>query len=382
MENVNKLNGCYGCRVCELKCPINCITMKENEKGFLTPVVDQNKCVNCGVCLRCCQVLSDYRNSNIKQCYVLQSKEKKNLEKSASGSFFCTVAKKAYKNDINIFGCLYDSELNPIIQKVSSYDDIENMCGSKYVESDVLKTYEEVENLLKNEESVIYAALPCQIAGLKKYLNREYDKLITIDLICHGTPSRKLFKKYIQYLEKKHNRKVKNIVFRSKKNIQWGRFVEKIVFENKKIIGPSNLDLYYSAFFSNNAFKDSCYSCTYAKNKKVSDITIGDAWGEKLSKNDSKGLSCIIINNQKGIDFFENYKDLFLLKDTDFESLAKNNKQLLQPSKKINKKDFYKDIDKKDFVSFMNSNEIFITKKGFKMVKFKIKYFINKLIKL
>lgn len=248
MKNVNNLNECYGCRVCELKCPANCVTMIENKKGFLIPKVDENTCINCSVCIKHCQVFSEYKKNTIKQCYVLQSKNKNNLEKSASGSFFYTMAQKAYEAKINIFGCLFDSELNPVIKKATTCDDIENMCGSKYVESDVLKTYEEVENLLINGEAVIYTALPCQVAGLKKYLNREYDKLVTIDLICHGTPSRKLFRKYIQYLEKKYNSKVKNIIFRNKKNIEWGRYVEKVMFEDKEIIMPSNLDLYYSAF--------------------------------------------------------------------------------------------------------------------------------------
>lgn len=381
MKNVNNLKGCYGCRVCELKCPTNCISMKENKNGFLSPIVEEDKCVGCGICIKKCQVFSE-KNKPLKDLsYVLQSKEIDNLEKSASGSFFYTVAKTAYEDNVNVFGCIFDEQLKPIIKKALSIDDIEKMCGSKYVESDVLDTYAEVEQLLKDDKAVIYSGLPCQIAGLKNFLMKDYDNLVTIDLICHGTPSRKLFNNYIEYLEKKYNDKVKNIVFRSKKNIPWGRYAEKIVFSKKEILVPSNVDLYYSAFFSNNAFKDSCYSCVYAKGNKVSDITIGDAWGEKLSNVDSKGLSCIIINSNKGNIFFEKYKDLFKYKNTTFESLAKNNKQLLEPSQRTKSINFYKDIDKKDFVEFMRMNDVVITKKYLKLLKFNLKLFINKYIK-
>lgn len=379
MKNILKIQNCYNCSVCSFVCPTNCIDMEKQESGFLIPKVDTKKCIECGLCLKKCPSYSTGQKRIFDECYILKSKDKGVLDYTASGGVFATIALCLFEKGWSIFGCVFNDDMQAVIKEAHSLNDVKKMCGSKYVSSDATTSYIEVKRRLLEGKNVFFSGLPCQCGALKKYLGKEYDNLITFDLICHGTPSQKLFDKYILSIEKKYKCKVIECNFRTKRYTNWGEYVLEITLENNKhILIPANLDLYYQVFFSNKSFRHSCYNCQYALNQRESEVTIGDAWGMALSSDDYRGLSCLIVNNMKGNAFFNSISVLFDYKKVTFNQLKENNHQLYRPSfDSRNDNDFYENIDVYDFEQFCSHKGIKINKPIFNKVKYKVKLILK-----
>lgn len=357
-------NQCYSCRSCEQICPRHCISMKETKEGFLYPYVASEFCVDCGVCLSHCPAhefpKSEVGDSSFIQIYyAIKLKNKTEILKSSSGGAFAGFAKKIIAQGGYVFGSAFADDFSVAHCYVDSFDELEKLKGSKYVESNTCNTYSEVWELLKKGKTVLYSGCPCQIAGLRKFLGKDYDNLFTLDLICHGTPSRKLFKKYIAWLETKLKENIIYYSFRDKQTGGWSCGGKTKTKTRTKTINGFN-DPYYSSFLKSFTYKMSCYNCTYADiNRRPGDITIGDFWGvpyfypKFYSK---KGVSEIIINSQKGKSLFESVSNVFEILPITKEQAEYQNGNLVQPTKMpVRRKSVYNGIDELPLNEYMKS---------------------------
>ena len=361
IEKLNR-NDCCGCSSCAQKCPKNAITMQENEEGFLYPVIDKEKCVNCGLCSKACPQLNDVKglDDGYPKAYAMRNKNNEELSKSSSGGIFSILANYVIEKDGIVFGAAYDENLNINHIKATSKEELNPIRSSKYVQSNINDTYKEAEVALKDGQYVLYTGTPCQIAGLNTYLGKEYDKLITADLVCHGVPSQELFHKYIDYLSDKFKSRVIEYNFRSKEKKGWG-LVSKVTTEDGKVrfIEP-DFDPYYSNFLECVTYRENCYQCHYTNYNRVSDITMADYWGineihPQFYK--EEGNSLVLINNDKAERLIEELKDTMDFMPTDLDKAASHNKNLIEPSKKSVKRELaYKGIKEKESKTFIKEN--------------------------
>lgn len=344
-------NECCGCSSCVQKCPKNAISMIENEEGFLYPIIDKEKCIDCGLCSKVCPQLKEIEKSdeNYPKAYAMYNKNEDELSKSSSGGIFSVIANYVLENDGVVFGAAYDENLNVNHIMIDNKNELGKIRSSKYVQSNICNTYKETEELLKKGKIVLFTGTPCQIAGLNSYLIKEYDNLITCDIVCHGVPSPKLFQKYLKYLSNKFNSKVKSYNFRSKEKKGWG-LLSKVVTEDGKIryIEP-DFDPYYSNFLESNTYRECCYKCHYTNYNRVANLTLADYWGinsihpEFYSEN---GRSLILVNNSKGKKIIDKVCDKIEKIETNIDIAANRNKNLKEPSHRTEKRDrIYKDID-------------------------------------
>lgn len=332
MEQVYKeKKDCTGCSACYSICPKGAIIMVQDEKGFKYPLINKEKCVNCGMCVKVCPI----KNSNKTQIenqkvYAAKNKSLNIRLKSSSGGAFEELAKYIIQEKNGcVFGVAFDEEKRAKHIKIEDVEQIKLLQTSKYVQSDVNNTYEEVRNELLKDRYVLYSGTPCQIAGLlntlRSIINKE--KLITCDIVCHGVPSPKILNDYQRFFEKKYKSKIKNINFRYKNEKEPQNFL--VQFEGgKKYIKKLSKDIYYKLFIRNFTLRESCFNCKFSNTNRVSDITLGDFWGIKKTINnfdDNKGVSLVILNTNKGKDIFENIQDKF-------EFTESNLKDCLQPS--------------------------------------------------
>lgn len=372
---ITSKDKCCGCRNCENICPQNAISMVKDSEGFSYPVVDKDKCINCGLCARKCPLLNINKNNEFKKiCYAAKSKNDKIQKMGSSGGVFGQFASYIINNDGFVCGAIMTDEM--LVKHIITNEkkDLIKLYGSKYVFSDLENLFLKIRKILDDNKLVLFCGVPCQVNALNSFLSKKYDNLITVEIICHGVPSPLLFQKYIKYLENKNNFKILNYEFRNKKASAWGTFKGLITYEKngicrEKIIN-ADFDKYFANFLKAEGYRESCYNCLFASENRNADFTIGDFWGiEKIKPKmlDNNGVSEIIINSKKGVDFFEKIKDNFEYEDVSFEDIIKYNGQLSHPSKRSNKRDsWYKNID--------NENEYF--------KNLKIEHSINDYIKI
>lgn len=357
---------CTGCTACVEICPNKCIKMVEDEHGFFYPIKDSKLCINCGLCKKVCPILNNIvkTTSLFKQkVYALESNNEKLVLKSSSGGAFSTIAEAFCKQgDYYIFGARFDENLNVIHDYISNIKDIEIFRKSKYVQSNLRNSYSLVEKFLKDNKKVLFTGTPCQIAGLKSYLGRDYDNLLLVDLVCHGVPSQKIFDMYIQEIEKKYNKKVKFVQFREKVKMKNGRFNSrniKLVFNNDKVIIEDSLKNAYLRGFQNALFyRSSCGKCQFANPNRLSDITIADCWGIQNIYKDidvHKGISMVVVNTKKGGSLINEFYKKCKLKELDIDFAIKNNAQFSSPAKfHKNRNYFFENFEKIDFSKLVN----------------------------
>lgn len=354
---------CTGCQACRQICPHNAIDIIEDEEGFLFPIKNAN-CTNCKLCINICPIINDVkRNENLKESivYLFRHNDENVIEKSSSGGAFTAIVQDFYDDNCVIFGAEYSDGFKVIHSYVQDINDLDKFRKSKYVQSDVKNTYVEAKNFLISGKKVIYTGTPCQIAGLKNYLGRDYSNLLCIDLICHGAPSYKVFRKYLEFLHKKYNSKVKEITFRKRTTEQekWNSRNISILFCNNKCIIQNSLENeYLNAYHRALNYRKSCSNCKFASVERNSDITIADCWGiENLYKDIDvhKGYSMVIINTQKGNELFDKIKKHQEVKPLSIDFAISSNAQFSQPAKfHKNRKMFFENLDKLQFDKLVN----------------------------
>lgn len=355
MIEIKDKKKCCGCGACFNICPKNAIKMISDKEGFLYPKVDTEKCIKCGLCKKVCPILNDNRNNNFynpKQ-YAAWSNDDKNRLSSSSGGLFYELANFILTNNGVVFGAGFDNELNVIHKVANNVEDLFELKCSKYVQSNLNDCYLNVKEMLSSEYKVLFVGTPCQVAGLYSFLrNKEYKNLYTIDFVCHGVPSPKVYRKHLSELESKFNCKAQHVYFRDKSN-GWKKFNFKVEFENNKIY-KKNLceDLFIRGFLKNMYLRPSCHECKFSKIPRVSDITLGDFWGINSISNkldDDKGTSQVLINSDKGKYLFDSVFSNIFISEVDLEFGKKVNPCLISsvnPDK--NRDKFFKDLDKND----------------------------------
>jgi len=351
MIDLTSKNECTGCQACRLLCPNHCITMDTDDAGFQIPLIDRANCADCGLCVSRCPESSRMifpQNDCIKVLAARRYIDDKLLSKSSSGGVFVGIARKVLETPGNaVFGCAFDANMVARHICVTDIKDIAPLQSSKYVQSDTGDTYLQTRTLLEEGKTVFYTGTPCQIAGLYAFLEKDYDNLLTADLICHGVPSPLLFKRYINRLSKKFGENVINYNFRSKDKNGWGlNLILETETRTKAIMWQT--DPYYLSFLENRTLRECCYICKYASHHRVADITLGDFWGIELEHPefyDRSGVSVILVNTTKGDNFFETVYNDFDIIESDFEKVVKKNMNLRKPSPRSKLRDIaYKNI--------------------------------------
>lgn len=333
---------CTGCSACFNVCPKQAISMQSDELGNIYPVIDKSKCINCGLCKKICPQLHDIPSIKPQKTYALYSKDVKKRMASTSGAAATIFGENIIANGGIVYGVsnlYFNNEFKFI--RIDNTKDLYKIKGSKYVHAHVGTTFKGVKKDLIAGKIVMFVGTPCQVAGLKSFLMKDYDNLITVDIICHGVPSQQLFfeqlKQYgINYSE------IYEVSFRNNE-----RYCLTIYDKNKEKIfsKTSSLIPYFRNFLQGNIFRENCYSCKYAKSERISDITIGDFWGLdnncKIKDDINKGISLVLVNSPKGLKLFENIKSKCVFEERTLEEAVNGNKQLQHPMSKNRKYDIY-----------------------------------------
>ena len=324
---------CFGCGLCKNKCPYNAIEFIENSEGFLYPQIIKEKCKNCGICYNVCPAINSIDNHNEfkEECYMTISKDKVIYKNSASGGFATCLSEYVITNLQGVvYGCNLDDNGNVKHIRVDNNKDLVKLQDSKYVQSNILDIFKKVKEDASNKK-VLFIGTPCQVEAIEKYLNRkELDNLITCDLVCHGVPSPKLFKNYLNYLSKKYNRKVKDYRFRNKTTFDKCGFRGKLKIAQKDKYFFAEEDIYYRDFLEEKNYRLSCYNCKYKVNKRVGDFTIGDvnSWENYYDFYPELASSLVIVNNSKAKNLFDELEQKLFVKEISLEKEKKINKAL------------------------------------------------------
>lgn len=358
MNNIEKIGDlCFGCRSCEQSCPKHCITIQENDEGFLYPFIDLSACVECGLCLKKCPANDvDVHRNQPKHVYGARNKEDASIMKSASGGISDVAATYILNRNGIVFGAAYDDGLHVHHIEVKDIKDKYKIQSSKYVQSNLEHTYSKAKAYLDQDRFVLFTGTPCQISGLYAFLQKDYEKLYTLDLICHGVPSPKLFDSYIQYQSKKLKEPVTSFDFRSKEKRGWATQY-KITTEHHTKSDLLALDKYGKHFMDGDCYRMSCYQCPFANLNRVGDLTIGDFWSVSQTHKEfysDKGVSSVFVNTEKGQALFNEIKDDVYHIDSTVEKALMKQGNLVGPTKYTSaRKDFYKNIGSSDFFENM-----------------------------
>lgn len=335
---ISNTTDCTGCNACVQRCPRNCITLEENQYGFVYPKADETNCISCNLCNAVCH-LTNYKSTtkNIPSAYAAVNKENNIVLKSTSGGVFSAIAEKILSDSGVVYGCAFNDELKPQHMRVDNIEQLNLLYGSKYIQSDIGNCYIDILKDLNEKRTVFFTGTPCQVAGLKTFLGKNYDNLFTADLICHGVPAYAYFRKFIKWYEEKYNCKVTDYSFRSKDNAGWSLAGTCTIDKNskkttKKVFYFDNY--YYHYFLNGDIYRDSCYNCKYANIHRPGDFTLGDFWGIekiKLNFNIENGCSLLLVNSPKGKELLEKINIVFQEMPLDFA--VHNNEQLHAPCK-------------------------------------------------
>lgn len=319
---------CTGCRACEKLCPQNAIEMREDERGFLYPHIDYEKCIKCGICKSRCPINHVEKKHNI-EAYAAFNKDEKIRKQSSSGGVFTLFAEHVIDKKGVVFGVAFDNDFKVEHIKIEKKEDLAKLRGSKYLQSNTKNTYIEAKKVLEQGRLVYYSGTPCQIEGLYAYLGKDYENLITQDVICHGVPSPKIWESYLKY----KNRKIEKINFRSKEDCTWQNFEISFEYNDYKENMHHDEDVYMKLFLKDIILRESCYNCSFKKENRIADITLADFWGiDNVAShlNDQKGTSLLIVHSNKAEALKNAVLNKMIIEKVDFYEAIKHNPSMIK----------------------------------------------------
>lgn len=355
MIKITDKSKCCGCEACSQICPKKCITMKPDEEGFMYPIVDESICINCGLCEKTCPELNLQENKNPIDVFAAINPNAEIRLKSSSGGVFFYLAEKIINQGGAVIGACYDKNWRVKHEVAYTLDDVQKMRGSKYVQSRMNDVYLQTKKLLQNGIPVLFSGTSCQIMALKLFLNKEYDKLLAVELIGAGVPSPLLWSKYLKeevypkINSSQPSQEISNIEFREKSK-GWKNF--RIVISSKRatthIVSDFNYEnSFFSCVLKRAVQRYSCYSCPAKAGRSNSDITLGDFWNyqsDDIIVDDDRGVSVVLANTEKGIHFLEG---LTLTRREFGEVMMKNPASVKSGTCSVYRKNFYKRINHK-----------------------------------
>lgn len=394
---INDKTMCCGCTACANVCPQNCISMDADFEGFLYPVVDETKCVSCKKCEQVCPVSKPGMGEEygLTEAYCMRAQDRKIVENSTSGGFFSPLCEYVIKNQGIVIGaaCSDSKQIEHIVVSSDNSEMISRLRGSKYVQSYLGNIFSKVRELLNSGKLVCFSGTPCQVEGLLSFLGKKYGNLITVDMICHGVPSPKLWKKYVDYQEKKYHSAIKSISFR-KKTYGYHSGTMELIFENgKKYRGSARIDYMLKSFFSEISSRPSCYKCNFKSENHKSDFTIFDCWSAAELvhglKDDDKGYTNVFVNTKQGKVLLKKLKSEYKCYKIDLEEAVRLDGSMVRNSAVPHprRREYYKDIENEElsvhiqkFIPVFYKDYFIEAVKGY-MYKLKILNILKKLVK-
>lgn len=362
---------CTGCTACKVVCPKQCIRMKKNEEGFNQPIIDLESCINCNLCEAVCPVMNPLNVHKETSAYAIINKNEEERLNSTSGGFFSVLANYVLDNSGYVVGANYNVQY--VVQHIiiNNKEELYKLRGAKYSQSELRNIFNQVKELLDKNELVLFSGTPCQVGGLKAYLRKEYSNLITVDLICHGVPSPKVWKSYVEYRSNKDNngQLPLNINLRSKSS-GWSKYGYSVEFDygSHKYSNVNNQDLFMKVFIGDYCLRESCSNCVFKGIHRVSDFTLGDYWGvwDQLPEmDDNKGTSLVFIHSEKGKQLFDTLNDKVSHASIDVNKSIEMNPSMIRSSKaKDTRNDFLIEVNSENFDEIVNKYYVVNLSKG------------------
>lgn len=323
MIEINSKFDCCGCGACYQICPRQCITMSDDEEGFFYPIIEKNRCIDCGLCSIVCPIINPNEERTPISTFAASCIDEEIRLNSSSGGVFTLLSTEFLKENGVIFGAGFNWDWTVMHSWVETNNGLSKLRGSKYLQSRIGDTFIQTKKMLEDGRQVLYSGTPCQIAGLKNFLKKDFENLLTVDFVCHGVPSPKVWLTYLEntisyYRNKYEGRKINidSISFRDK-HLGWKKYSFVLAFSIMDVNGlkkscahsePFMKNTFMKGFLANLYLRPSCYCCPVKKLKSGSDITIGDFWGiEKVMPDfyNDKGVSLVLINTNKGYNVFK-----------------------------------------------------------------------------
>ena len=354
IDQVGREN-CSGCSLCSLICKAKSITMQEDAEGFLQPVINRDTCIDCGACYKLCPSKEVDTTEKTPLFFSAVSKDKQLLKKSSSGGVFITLASFIIEQGGYVCGCVFNEDMVAVHICTNDMVEVKRMIGSKYVQSNISLCLLEVKRLLKEDRRVLFTGTACQVAAVQRYTNNP-SNLYCVDILCHGVPSPLYFRKYVDYLQKKHRGKLSKIEFRNKDKRGWGSEHRTYYEIEKNGIAKGYrpaIPSYFCAFFWGLNLRESCYNCKFTGTSRNSDITIGDFWGSwnYFKQSFKEGISIVSINGDKGKELFAFVRDSFeQCYEIPIQNAKGSNTNFYHPTVKPSTRDgFYRGISMKSY---------------------------------
>ena len=318
---------CSGCGACYAKCPTSAITMAPDELGFLYPKIDEDKCINCGLCRKICPSANKFLDDGkYPSAYAVVNKDDEIRMKSSSGGVFSLIAENILAKGGVVFGAAFEEDLSITHIKCDSRDQLDRLRGSKYSQSKTADVYKEVRRCLDDGVDVLFTGTPCQIEGLYAFLGRDYDNLFTQDIICHSVPSPSVWRNFVS--EYSRGRRLGNIFFRDK-TYGWDHYSMRLEYmDGKSELILSNKNEFMKGFINGVYARNSCSLCSGRKIHRKADITLGDFWGVQnvdSDFNDNKGVSLVMVHSEKGEGLLRPLGERAIIRKVDFEQSIKSN---------------------------------------------------------
>lgn len=355
MIQVLERNKCCGCGACYSACPKQAISMQLDDEGFEYPVVDQSLCIDCKLCQKKCPVLQ-YENRNgirDKNCeaqvgFVAKNKNFSQRLNSSSGSVFPPIAEWVLDQKGLVVGAAYDDEFNAVHKIICDKAELPLLQGSKYLQ---IKTDGDTFKIIQKElltgRKILYSGMACQVEALKSFLQKDFENLYTIDLICMGIPSYVVWQKYLKTFFSSEC--IKSVNFKEK-SVGWDSFVFRVETDKRVFQERGKQNLYLQSMFRTWNLRPSCFQCPFKKKNRISDFTIADAWG--VSKdfpqiNDNKGLSSVIVHSLKGLRLWRELENHFDKYNVSIDDIAKGNSNLILNKVQMGKREaFYQMLER------------------------------------
>lgn len=332
-------NSCTGCGACASSCIHKCICMEPDEYGFIYPAINETNCVQCGLCEQRCPILKKQNPntfSSMPKAYAAYTKDEFLRKESSSGGVFSELAIHILAHDGVVFGAAYDEQFNVYHIGIDKIEDLIHLRGAKYSQSKLGDTFQNVQQYLKSGRMVLFSGTPCQVAGLKSFLHREYNNLFCVDFVCHGVPSPMAWKAYVEYRVKKDysGELPRSINLRSKET-GWSRYRYSNVFKyenGKRSVCSSSDSLFMKLFVGDYICSPSCENCSFKGYSRISDFTLGDFWGIwdfEPEMDDDRGTSIILCQSEKGAKLLDRISDKLVIKQVALEETSRQNQSML-----------------------------------------------------
>lgn len=351
MIDIVKKNDCMGCHACSNICPKKCIDMNLDLEGFRYPKINYDDCIECNICEKVCPIIHGNKINNNPKAFACYNKNDDIRSKSSSGGVFTLISEYVINKGGVVFGAKFDEEFNVVHDYTENINGIKKFRGSKYVQSTIGNNYSKAKHFLDQGRIVLFSGTPCQIGGLKRFLRKDYNNLICIDIICHGVPSLNAWNKYKEKVS--NGKKIEGINFRDKK-YGWKSYSVKFKFnDGSEYLSKGSEDSYIRGFIGDIYLRPSCHNCRFKTLNRESDITLADFWGIKnilKDMDDDKGTSLIIINSNNGKNIFQDISQFVNRKEVNIDEAIKYNLSAIKSSYcNPRRYYFFKNIDKITF---------------------------------